>query len=199
MKLTWLKKFIQNCYVMLCSTRDNIHKMLKVLLIEFQAFKNNLDTYIIKELCCGDLDSENYCRYLFKPPYKKCLLYPKVRTTNDWLERNWHRIGWYEGDVDYCNLRSILRHEVNSHSILITKGREKAVFLEKILERNVINAEDLLPSSISLNDIRDGDIQCTHTGKCAVKNVFKLREWIKSEPDYIKIFQHEVLGFEINK
>lgn len=168
--------------------------MLKVLLIEFQAFVNNLDTYIVKELCFANLNSEEYQRFLFKPPYEKSILLPKAKVTNNWLEKNWHEIGWYEGEIEYSKMRAIIRNKVSSYSIVVTKGREKALFLEKIIEKKVINAEDITNSPTSFKDMVEEDFQCTHRGKCAVKNVFSLRDWLKTVPDVDKIFEREESG-----
>jgi hypothetical protein len=94
--------------------------------VEFQAFKDNDNKFIIKELAVvGDSIK---CQILFKPPYSITQLDDKMRRTARWLTRH-HGIRWDDGCIAYNE--SLITTLCAPFKTIYTKGREKAEFLRE--------------------------------------------------------------------
>lgn len=149
--------------------------MSELIVVEFQGFKDNNNSYVVKELALGALSPYWTRRYLFKPPYEFDELDRKVQISNNWCSRNLHGLRWEEGDLDYSSLESLLKSETELYGLIVTKGAEKKRFLESLLGKNVIDMDVILP--LRLSRLSDPKTKCNHIGLCAVKNVEKLLDW----------------------
>ncbi|KAG8289615.1 hypothetical protein J6590_100821 [Homalodisca vitripennis] len=69
------------------------------------------------------------CQIIFKPPFPREQLSAKNRTTAHWLEDNYHKISWEEGDYPYR--ANVLRTLCKPFAVIYTRGLEKAEFLRK--------------------------------------------------------------------
>lgn len=96
-------------------------------LIEFQAFKDNNNRFIIKEFAL--VSEQCQIHIIFKPPYSKDVLASLRQRTVRWLERYYHHIKWEDGCVVY-NER-LIRKLCEPFSVIFTKGSEKANFLKQ--------------------------------------------------------------------
>src|SRR5436190_12887968 len=67
--------------------------------IEFHGFKDNYNTFIIKELAI--VSKHIQCQLIFKSPFSKHLLNNKMARTCRWLTRHYHHIDWDEGDLPF--------------------------------------------------------------------------------------------------
>ena len=61
--------------------------------VEFEAFQDVANAFIIKELAIVDVAQGSSRVVLFKPPYNKTKLGGKCTRVADWLERNRHGMG----------------------------------------------------------------------------------------------------------
>lgn len=98
-----------------------------VAVVEFQAFKDNDNGFIVKELAI--VGSSFSCQLVFCPPYGICHLNEKMRRTARWLTRHYHRIQWEDGEIPYDE--EIIRSLCTPFQFIYTKGPEKVAFLKR--------------------------------------------------------------------
>lgn len=149
---------------------------MNLLIIEFQAFKNNHEEFIVKELAVGDL-SGWVKRFLFKPPFAEADLHPRIQTSNRWCSRNLHGFQWEDGDLPYSNLSGILFNVSQTYKCIATKGHNKIKFLSNILKREVFDLDEIMKFRIYL--LPPTHVRCGHRGACALDNVIKIQNWFK--------------------
>lgn len=132
---------------------------MEVAVVEFHAFQGNKRTFIVKELAI--VAKSFQCQIVFQPPFPKEKLNPKKLTTARWLEDNYHKISWDEGDFPYR--ANMIRTLCNPFTVIYTRGREKAEFLRKF--HNDVRELDDLPC----NEI-NGLCSCkgTHRFSCSL-------------------------------
>ena len=107
--------------------------------VEFQAFKDNNNKFILKELA---IVGKSYrTQIIFKPPYSINELNDKMQRTARWLSRHYHHIKWNDGDVEYDE--RILIYLCKPFKAIYTKGLEKAIFLRQF-HSNVIELDQTL-------------------------------------------------------
>lgn len=148
--------------------------------VEFQAFKDNDDNFIIKELAIvgGSLE----CQILFKPPYGFHHLNSKAQKTNRWLSRNHHGLRWEEGSIPFNE--GLISALCLPFQCIYTKGREKAEFLKRFhSDVRVIDGPsiDAMPGiACSMGDHK----------KCAVRTAYTLQY-------YLSLSLHEAGQYEL--
>lgn len=118
---------------------DNDVTPYKKCAVEIQAFRNNQDRFIIKELVFLDLSTHVLNYFLFKPPFPFKLLNSKSARTNVWLAKNLHYIGWDEGFTHYKELNNIMNHYCQQYDEIYTCGNEKSTWIQKYCDSKVIN------------------------------------------------------------
>jgi len=141
---------------------------------------------IVKELAiCSDNCLQTYC---FRPPYEETRW---NRRENKWIEDNLNGYRWYDGDVSYYKLMTVVRLAARMFTNIYTKGLEKFKILEKILgssSSRLFNLEDF-------NAPKHKDIVCPvarcqfhqykfMSGKnlvCSVEKSMKFVGWIKGQ------------------
>lgn len=106
--------------------------------IEFQAFRNNENNFIIKELVVLDLATGIVSYFIFKPPFPLRSLFLKQYKTNKWLSSYFHHISWDEGFIDYSELENIMFHYCSQFKIIYTSGDEKTRFIQRYTTSPVI-------------------------------------------------------------
>ena len=117
-------------------------KTTNIIVLDLEGFKLKSLGFIIKEL---SLCSSYNDTIFFKPPLKFADLAAHDRQTVIWLTNNLHGLDWDEGDIPYCDLKTICL----SFSFRFTrknffaKGIEKCELLGKLLQKTVYNLEDL--------------------------------------------------------
>ena len=117
-------------------------KTTNIIVLDLEGFKLKSLGFIIKEhsLCSSYNDT-----IFFKPPLKLADLPAHDRQTVIWLTNNLHGLDWDEGNIPYCDLKTICL----SFSFRFTrknffaKGIEKCELLSKLLQKTVYNLEDL--------------------------------------------------------
>lgn len=96
-------------------------------IVEFHAFKDNNNRFIVKELAI--VSNSFQCQVLFESPYDKSNLNDKMQRTTRWLTRHFHGIRWEDGTVPYNE--NLIRTLCKPFSIIHTKGLEKVKFLKE--------------------------------------------------------------------
>ena len=148
-------------------------------IIEFQAFRGNDNSFIIKELAILDLQTYLIYPFMFKPPFLFKELNSKSKRTNKWLTKNFHHISWDDGFTDLRDLDSIMYHFGSKFTRIHTKGSEKRnwiqlyttaevndVTIDKTIEYNVNN--------VCLLAKNKRHKYC----QCALKNAYRLAEFL---------------------
>lgn len=121
----------------------------KECVIEFQAFRNNENSFVIKELALLELSNGVVRYFIFKPPFPLRSLLLNQYRTNKWLTKSFHHISWEEGSIDYTELENIMVHYCNQFKKIYTSGDEKRRFIQKFTNYPVISC--YMPKQIDLN------------------------------------------------
>jgi hypothetical protein len=155
--------------------------MASTLYVDFQGFFNNEDQIFIKEFAVYDAKTSKLRSCLFRPPFEWNLLNSKAARSNRWCSRCCIRLGWNSGDVNYEKINEVVKDYTTNYYVLITKGEEKVKLLQDILDRGVLNLEDVqcpkiedMPSSRLIPCIYHKN---DSIARCAVKNVINMSEW----------------------
>lgn len=154
-------------------------KLSRVGIVEFQAFKVE-NTFIIKELYICDGKMNSGCHFFFKPPYEKNNLSPQTLKNVFFCTRSLHGLDWDAGEIQYDQLLDILTGCTANYDILLTKGEEKRVFLQELLNRPVGNLDIVLFNRLENMKFLGPPIICKHMGNCALRNAFRLGQWFRS-------------------
>ena len=161
--------------------------------LDIQCFQQSTDPkLIIKELTVLDTSTAAAFHWLFKPPPGPS---QSDTPTNIWLRKKLHGIKWYDGEVDYKDLKDLLCSATKAFDVLFAKGLEKCKFLEGIIERPVYNLEYF--GCPALKQLEDGLIKCHyHTDNpgytCSLNQSHKLGEWIRKNQIKVDFYREEV-------
>lgn len=148
--------------------------------VEFQAFCDNNNRFVLKELA---IVSDAYrTQIVFAPPYDRSRLNGKAQRTARWLTRNYHKIKWDEGRVPYSD--HLMRSLLKPFTTVRTKGLEKVRFLQKfhfhvcdvtdtLDYNNINNDDDDSCGSTCLLDIHKKDRDCA----CALRSALFLYKY----------------------
>ena len=117
-------------------------KTANIIVLDLKGFKIKSLGFIIKKL---SLCSSYNDTIFFKPPLKFTELLAYDRQTVIWLANNLHGLDWDEGDIPYCDLKTIcLKFSFRfTRKKFFAKGIEKCTLLTKLLQKTVYNLEDL--------------------------------------------------------
>lgn len=95
--------------------------------VEFQAFSDNNNRFIVKEFA---IYSDNFTtQIVFDAPYDFSCLDSKMQRSARWLSRHHHKIKWSQGGVPYNE--NLLKNLCKPFTVIYTKGEEKANFLRQ--------------------------------------------------------------------
>ena len=166
-------------------------KTTNIIVLDLEGFKLKSLGFIIKEL---SLCSSYNDTIFFKPPLKFADLPTHDRQTVIWLTNNLHGLDWDEGDIPYCDLKTICL----SFSFRFTrknffaKGIEKCELLSKLLQKTVYNLEDLncpriseiiseeqVPSCYHHSNFRSTNDQLSN--HCAERKARIFSQWTQSD------------------
>ena len=111
----------------------------KECVIEFQAFRDNKDRYIVKELVILDTDTGISNYFLFKPPFNLNSCNAKSLRTNKWLTKYFHHITWDEGFTDYKEFDNIMYYYCQQFGKIYTSGSEKVKQIHMYTTSTVID------------------------------------------------------------
>lgn len=159
-------------------------------IVDLQGFKAPQNEFILKEISIIQADEKKSepITLFFKSPYVWNTLPPQCKTTNKWLERNFHGISWDYGGIPYDAAKIIISCILQRARAIYVKGHEKASWLLNFLEipREIIDMDTLgCPPVRKLPKVR---LNCSHHHhnrpdrnleySCANENVKSLRIWL---------------------
>lgn len=159
--------------------------------VDFEAFKDVNNDFIIKELAVVDVVHGLSRVVLFKPPYAKTKLDRKCTRVADWLEENRHGMAWTGGYVDYAFLVPTITDVCAPYSTVFTKGVEKVRFLS-VYHPNVKDLTEINAPKYD-DTIVYGDVSCPvmrhafvarkdekYVYKCALRKSQFFAKWLRT-------------------
>ena len=152
--------------------------------IDFQAY--NYDrSYIIKELCIINLDTNHVLHFLARPPFDRSVLSSDEEKRVSWLENYFHKIKWEDGADEYSDVFASLRQCVRNAKILYVKGRERALFIQHVTGKFTMDLDQLdCPPASSLPALNSCCHYYTHSNsphsKCALYQALKFKDWLSA-------------------
>lgn len=134
--------------------------------VDIQLFKVDDQQYIVKELAV--IKNKKIAHFVFKPPFPFKDLPVKYQAQANWLMKNHHCIKWNKGEIECEKFEDILKSCTYNANKIYVKGREKALYLRKILNKNIIE----LPESPSLKlDTPSCLFHSSERCRCSLKTV----------------------------
>ena len=114
-------------------------RMLKEtsVVLGFEGFRHQKNTFIVKELAITSSDYSD--SQIFLPPVNFNSLPKSEKKAYNWLTNYLHGLHWDSGDYLYLNLNQIIQSFAlrNPNAVFYAKGKEKADFLSKYLDRKM--------------------------------------------------------------
>jgi hypothetical protein len=168
-------------------------------IVHFSAFDHTNDheedDFIVKELAIVNTDLEGSQTWIFKPPFPFHQLSSGPRYTNEYLSKNTFGLEWNEGDVAYDDLKKVLIKYTNHSEIIYTYGKRRQKFLQKILEKTVINLEDI--NCPKFNELAFTPKSCAHyfhrfsKFRCAAREAWSYAHYVKFHELSLNILPQE--------
>ena len=168
-----------------------------MILIEMAGNRGINNEFIIREVSFIIIDGETRRvqsaeTVHFKVPYPACVLPEHTRQTNRWIETTLGVAPWEYGLVSSSRIWSVLRTYTKGHSIILTKGSEKAnVLASYIPDQNIYDLDNFdCPRS---DHISKSPQSCVYHQKnqnaCTLTKALKYASWLIS-PDQDTLFDH---------
>lgn len=152
--------------------------MVQTVFIDLQGFKGNSNNFIAKEIAIV-FNSKEYMNFIIKPPFKYEHLTPEKQKQVNWLSKNYHHLLWEDGSITFKSVLNFLRENTLDAQIFV-KGAEKKMWTEKILQKNVLNVEDIFYKSSITKLEKEYSVHtyCNahNHGTCALKNALLLQK-----------------------
>jgi hypothetical protein len=176
--------------IQLCELKEAFEK--KMVIVADIEFLNGecSNEMVAKELAL--YNSNCIQMYQFQPPYTITgKQWDQVRKSNKWIREYLNGFSWYDGQVQYWELKRILGRITCLFPVILTKGLQKRNFIWGIVggknpDVNVVNLEDFdCPSFKHINDTAQ---RCQfHSAKsrenyqCAVEKAGKFFNWVQQK------------------
>lgn len=160
--------------------------------IDIQYFLDNDGEIIVKELAVVSEDNSNL--KVFKNPFPWTMLTKKRRKSNFWTTTNHHGIHWNYGHIPYSELPIILASLCNNFEQLFTKGHEKREFLQRLLQRDVLDINEFIDPVDFKNERYESYFHCKHhhnimsIKKCALKQALSYKSYIEENNHLFPVF-----------
>lgn len=155
--------------------------------IDFQAFKDDNNKYILKELAILSIDRTTIMHCLILSPYHFSQLSVEAQTAAKYLVKNHHKIKWTDGFITFRQALTMLKSMLNEYDELYVKGSERKTFIEQLLKIKTFNLDDFDCPKIKLLNEPSYQPECfykRHSNKnanyseiCSLRYVYKLKSW----------------------
>lgn len=153
------------------------------LIIDLQGFWDNNEKFIPKEIAIISIDKTILGHWIAQPilPYNQ--LVPHIKRRNNWVSKYHHGIRWNDGNTPLSEILQIIKNYSIDADIIYTKGQIKSDYLQKLLQREIINLEeDECPNLVNT----DSTTKCIIHGaknkfRCSLSNVLQLQHWLASQ------------------
>lgn len=167
---------------------------MRAAVIDFQGYLTPQNCYIAKEVTIIDLDYPSvFWHWLFKPPSQEDA---QNLSANKWIFHNLHGLNWYDGDVEYSELRSLCQKSTENFTILFAKGLEKSIFLEELIGKEVFDLQDFgCPSLKCLTSTLEFTKCIYHCGRksnCSLKFAKILVDWISRNRSKVDLYDAKI-------
>lgn len=156
-------------------------------IVDFQAFKDQKNRYILKELAILAVQSDEVAHCLIKPPYAACKLPGGKRASIDYLTEKHHGIIWEDGYTNFTDAVALLKDVTRHAKYLYIKGSERAKFLKLLTGKDTIDFDTLsCPKAkyLSNNSVAPDCFYYRHAPKyhcyfeaCSLRRVYKIKKW----------------------
>lgn len=153
-------------------------------IVDFQAFKDRKNCYILKELAVISVESGEIAHCIIKPPYSSDLLSDKCRRQVDYVVSHHHGISWEDGYMKYVDAIRLIRDMTRSATKILIKGSERAKLIRKLTGKPTVDFDTLkCPKAKNLQD-SPFCVECFYSGHtarfyeaCSLRRVYKLKQW----------------------
>ena len=122
--------------------------------VDFQAFKNNENEFILKELCIVGVRSNICVHVIIKSDVEFSSLSAKAKRSVEYLTNYYRKIDFADGYVSALDARRLILDTIPHGSLVYVKGSEKANHLRSIccVGTKIIDLDAFLcPHPIDLN------------------------------------------------
>lgn len=162
--------------------------------IDFQGFRGDRGSFIVKELTIVDTRHGTSWHWFFKPPANAsdgC----GEKSCNKWVKKNIHDIDWNYGQYRYEDLKTLISDVTRAYDILWCKGLEKCNVLEDLIEQPVYDLHNF--NCPNLKSLDDDSITCHyHLDKvnfvCSYNQAHRLAMWIRKHPEAANFKKEEI-------
>lgn len=157
-------------------------------IVDFQAFKDDSNNFILKEIVIVSVDSHIFTHCIAKPPFHLNELSSKKQREVCWLTEKYHGINWKEGYIKLEDVIQLLQDLTQNASLILSKGLERKKLLEKVTRNPTLDLDEILcPPAKRLPDA-DSYYMCAfskHSANdiqiygyvCSVVAAFKYKSW----------------------
>jgi len=156
-------------------------------IVDFQAFKDEYNRYILKEMAIIPVYTDEAAHCLIKPPHALSKLSSNCRASVYYLLKNHHGIFWEDGYMNFIDAIRLLKDMTENAEKILIKGSERARFIEKVTGKPTVDFDSLqcprakhLPSVSSAPDCfyyRHSPTYHTYFEACSLRRVYKLKKW----------------------
>lgn len=142
---------------------------MSIVFVDLQGFIGEKNRFIPKELAA--FNGHQVYHYIFKSPFPFRKLKENLQKTAKWLMMNHHCIDWGTGITPLCYFKSMFLEVIKSADIIYVKGKEKANFLRKLTNKEILEFQEQPP-------FKKLGTHCTYHKQnfciCALSNVLYL-------------------------
>lgn len=154
------------------------------LIVDIQGFTyGDICEFLPKEVAIVSVTSDYSEHWFISPPCEFSSLQELSKKGNTYLTRHFHGIEFVEEGISLEQLKNNLRRIARFTANFITRGADKAAFLQKVIGRYVINLERN-PHSPSFRSLPPCGTYCLYHGleksgkyKCALNNAVALKNF----------------------
>jgi len=156
-------------------------------IIDFQAFKDEKNHYILKEVAIVSVFSDKVVHCLVKPPQAFCGLTPNCKALVNYLTSNQHGIFWEDGYMTAPETMRLIREVTRDAEKVLIKGSERAKYMSILSRKPATDLDTLscprakdLPSVTTSPDCfyyRHTPSHHPYFEACSLRRVYKLKQW----------------------
>jgi len=170
---------VQSTDINKCTYTQDYQSAMSLLVIDFIFLEERDGEIVVKELAAVDSHRNSASSYVFKSPYSweetpsfNAQINPAIN----------HGCNWYDGEILYSELETMLHRETSSVVAIYSFGLQKTEFISGLLDRTVIDITQLgCPplADISLPGIRCM-FACHNKSRlaCALRTAYSIAEWL---------------------
>jgi hypothetical protein len=144
--------------------------------IDAQGYCNTAAKFIPKEVAI--VTPEVVTKYVITYSNQLRCFEPFDRKLILWATKNYHRIPYYAGDTHETTLKAKIYQTTALCTEIYTKGLDKVAWLERLLQKPVVDLQILGCPSLRKVELRPACSEhLTPDSHCAVSGALFMREW----------------------